>query len=207
MKAEAKVAVLDLFTAATVTMSSASPPTLLCTGDGRVAVTQDRLQRLYAELPALEYLLEGHPRFKQQAKRVGPVDDGPPNVLELSLHVDFGVSRQDLVLLLGFFSPAQRTPETDKDWNRLQTVSLLLGGSNTVDEAFKEKNNKTAPLNPLSPVMDTDEAFQWRSIWPSQIQTVQVIDTTREIEEQGFHRTSITGAVAYFRKKKEPQYE
>lgn len=119
-------------------MSSESP-TVLSVVDGQIVITQERLDGLYKELPALSYILEGHPSFKQKpaakkrSKRAGAVGNG---MRSLRLHDDYGVSRQDVLLLLGFFSAAKRSPETKEDWKRLHTVSLLLGGSNAVDEEF-----------------------------------------------------------------------
>lgn len=181
-------------------MSTDPPPTILCTGGGKVLVTQDRLQRLYDELPALQYILEGHPSFKKTGASAEDTNMlTANNVREVTLHADFAVSHEDLLALLGFFSRAEQSPETIEGWNRLHRVCLVLGGSSTVDEAFKEILKKVGPSHPMT---DTNDNFLWRSIVPRQMSRQQALHRTMEIEDEGYYLVSAEEGVHCFRKRR-----
>jgi hypothetical protein len=115
--------------------------------------------------------MEGHPRMQQQPKRQRQRQPQPQDgsnhkeeenkeSYDFELYQEYGIFQHEWTLLVDFFSPACLEPTTTDDWDRLKRVATVLGGSDSVDTAYKLVQYNRIVL----PQDDVHDVYSWISV-------------------------------------------
>mmetsp|Transcript_16855 Transcript_16855/g.36512 ORF Transcript_16855/g.36512 Transcript_16855/m.36512 type:complete len:211 (+) Transcript_16855:109-741(+) len=159
-----------------------------CQG-GCVAVSTERLHRLFQLMPILRMILLGHP-----AMRVA--DDSPNGISRLlSLHDDYQVSHHAFSQLLVCALGISELPEGRDDREQLVTVANILGGCVQMEERVQQVNaSEQEQANRASisarrgeavtPATDTFGMFEWRSVGPQYC--YMGIENAANLQTEGF---------------------
>jgi len=180
-------------------MHSAQAPGYLikCQG-GYVPVSADNMDRLFAVMPMLRYLLLGYPGMK--AADVPQTGDGmhvylhiftdvqAGGLIELSLHDDYQVSAKALTQLIAYIL-YEELPQYRDDQIRLVLLATRLGGCEQLAERVRQVNaseQEQANRAAMTPSTDTRGIFEWRTVGPQYSYMKLTPEDTEGLRAQGF---------------------
>ena len=153
-----------------------------CT-DGQVAVPEERMHSLCAQMPVLKSLLFGH----SSMKAVSHDDDVSGHPRAVTIHDDFAILSLDfsrlLACVLGLDGPDHlryTVPRERLKQDRLLQTMMTLGGCEALETKLKEarfaqartaEEAETASrrATAITPSTDAWHTFEWRTVGPSSL--------------------------------------
>ena len=190
-----------------------------CT-DGQVAVPEERMHSLCAQMPVLKSLLFGHSSMKAVSHDDDDGNDGHPRAVKL--HDDFAILSQDfsrlLACVLGLEGPSHlryTVPQSHEHQDRLLQTMMTLGGCEALETKLKEarfaqartaEEAETASrrATAITPSTDAWHTFEWRTEGPRDPSLSIEPGTLNNLQGEGFeystHEMLGDKAIHFFRR-------
>ena len=192
-----------------------------CT-DGQVAVSEERMHSLCAQMPVLESILFGHSSMKAVSHdvKLERLDFGHRVPRTVKLHDDFAILSQDfsrlLACVLGLEGPSHlryTVPQSHEHQDRLLQTMMTLGGCEALETKLKEarfaqarkaEEAETASrrATAMKPSTDAWHTFEWRTVGPSSLSIEP--GTLNNLQGEGFeystHEMLGDKAIHFFRR-------
>ena len=155
--------------------------------DGSIIISDERLSKLFEEMPILKMILIGHDNMKIN------------NDKELTFHKDLNINYKGFTNLLMCSIGICEIPNDPNEQNKIITMANALGGCSSLEEKIKlkilkkniDKELKIFSMKrqeAISPVTDIHNIFEWISIGPQYC--YQNISNSNELHSKGFQYIS-----------------
>ena len=187
-----------------------------CT-DGQVAVPEERMHSLCAQMPVLKSLLFGHSSMKAVSHDDGDVSGYPRAV---KIHDDFAILSLDFSRLLACVLGLDGMPQSDYLQDRLLQTMMRLGGCEDLEtkleevrfaQARKAEEDETASrrATAIKPSTDAWHTFEWRTVGPRHAGLAIEPGTLNNLHGEGFEYSThemLLGdtAIHFFRRIRMP---
>ena len=161
--------------------------------DGQVAVPEERMHSLCAQMPVLKSLLFGHSSMKAVSHDDDDGNDGHPRAVKL--HDVFAILSQDFSRLLACVLGLDGLPQSNQIRDRLLQTMMRLGGCEDLETKLKEarfpeartaEEAETASrrATAIKPSTDAWHTFEWRTVGPLALSIEP--DTLNNLHGEGF---------------------